>query len=40
MKDFLHVKDRGQHFYMKTLVIFIILSLLVFATYEITVYKG
>ena len=40
MKDFLHVKDRGEHFFIKTMVIFLIMTLLIYATYQISVYKN
>ena len=40
MKDFLHIKDRGDHFFIKTIVIFLVMTLLIYATYQITVYKN
>jgi len=39
MKDFFHVKDRSHHFFVKTLFMLFIVSALIYATYEISVYK-
>ena len=40
MKDLFHVKERRQNFFFKSLVMFLIMSLLIYAAFELSVYKN
>ena len=39
MKDLLHVKERRHNFFFKSLIAFLIMSLLIYASFEFSVYK-